>query len=194
MKSPFRRSKARTRVLICFGSKRFKPLPDQAARSTSTAPLATPRNPLACTLNDFYDTDAHKEMTKTYQPPPDDVSNNRSQHPSDTLQSFRNSDVLYQECFPFFPHAGAHHILHGRPRHGPGVKVLLQEGSARVEVAVVELVRDAPSQRTELSPLLRESTTTKLKSRGARLRPISESHERSRTRCDLSSPPRTSCT
>lgn len=47
-----------------------------------------------------------------------------------------------------------HHVLDGWPRHGPSVEVLLQEGSARVEIAVVELVRDAPSQGTELSTLL----------------------------------------
>lgn len=47
-----------------------------------------------------------------------------------------------------------HHVLDGWPRHRPSVKVLLQKGSARVEVAVVKLVRDTPSQRTKLSTLL----------------------------------------
>ena len=48
----------------------------------------------------------------------------------------------------------AHHVLKGRPRHGPSVQVLFQESGARGEIAVVELIRDAPPQGTKLSPIL----------------------------------------
>ena len=50
---------------------------------------------------------------------------------------------------------GRHHVLERRPREGPLVEVLLEEGDARVEVTVVELVRHAPAEGAELAPLER---------------------------------------
>lgn len=49
--------------------------------------------------------------------------------------------------------------------------MLLQKGGASVEVAVVELVRDAPPERPELSTLL-EMTTNNIGTEGANQRVI----------------------
>lgn len=51
-------------------------------------------------------------------------------------------------------HFETHHVLYGWPRDRPGVEVLFQERSARIEVSIVELVRNAPPQRTKFSPFL----------------------------------------
>lgn len=62
-------------------------------------------------------------------------------------------------CFQVDPPKGSqstYHVLHSWPRHRPGIEVLLQKRGARVEVAVVKLVRDAPPQRAELSALLKK--------------------------------------
>mmetsp|Transcript_29932 Transcript_29932/g.95642 ORF Transcript_29932/g.95642 Transcript_29932/m.95642 type:complete len:347 (-) Transcript_29932:4443-5483(-) len=47
-----------------------------------------------------------------------------------------------------------HHVLKRGPAQRTSVQVLLQEVDARLQISIVELVRDAPSQRTELPPLL----------------------------------------